>query len=255
MDIELLEKELRKKICDTIEIVPDGANKFFIGVPFTFGDGDFLNVILKRNRICWYFTDEGHTFMHLSYEDLDFNHGKRKEILDSILKTHDIENDNGELISEVEDDNFGDTFYTFIQGIIKVTDIVLTKKEHITTLFYEEFRNYLTEILGDKCIFDYTDPDRDPDGIYPVDCYIKNKVPVFIFAVKNDDKCSVATITCHHYEKLGVPFNSIGIFENQGGIGKKPLARFTDIVEKQYSSLPSAKERLPEYLKKIEVLN
>jgi len=134
MDIESLEKEFRKKVCDEIEIIGEGKDRFVVATPFTFEDGDNLNTILKKNGAGWYFTDEGHTFMHLSYDDMDFERGKRKEIIDSILKTHYLENDNGELKCPVEDNYFGDAFYTFIQGLIKVTDIAFTRRERVLTL-------------------------------------------------------------------------------------------------------------------------
>ncbi len=254
MDIESLEKEFRKKVCDEIEIISEGKDRFVIVTPFSFEDGDILNTILKKNGAGWYFTDEGHTFMHLSYDDLDFERGKRKEIIDSILKTHYLENDNGELKCPVEENYFGDAFYTFIQGLIKVTDIAFTRRERILSLFYEEFQGCLRDMFGDKCIFDYKDPIKDPGGKYPVDCYVKNDIPLFIFGLFNNDKCRDATITCLTYEKWGIPFTSIAIFENQEDINKRVLARFSDVIEKQYSTLASAKERLPDYLRKISIL-
>jgi len=78
---------------------------------------------------------------------------------------------------------------------------------------------------------------------------------LFIFGLYNNDKCRDSTITCRTYEKWGVPFTSIAIFENQEDINKRVLARFSDVIEKQYSSLTSAKERLPDYLRKISVLS
>lgn len=247
MDIESLEKEFRKKVCDEIEIFSEGKDRFVITVPFTFEDGDFLNVILKKNETGWYFTDEGHTFMHLSYDDINFERGKRKEIINSILNTHYLENDNGELICIVEGSYFGDAFYTFIQGLIKVTDIAFIKRETIRSLFYEDFQLYLGELFGDKCVFGYRHPIKDPDGKYPVDCCVENGELLFIFGLNSDNKCRDVTITCLTYEKWDIHFNSISIFENQEDISKKVLSRFSDVIEKQYSSLSSAKERMPEY--------
>lgn len=255
MDIKSLEKEFRKKVCNEIELFPEGKDRFVISAPFTFEDGDFLNVVLKKNGAGWYFTDEGHTFMHLSYDDLDFERGKRKEIINSVLETHYLENDSGELKCTVEDNYFSDAFYTFIQGLIKVTDIAFTKRERIRSLFYEEFQEYLRNFFGDKCNFDYKEPIKDPRGKYPVDCYVENEVPLFIFGIYNNDKCRDAMITCLTYERWGFSFTSIGIFENQEDINKKVLARFSDVIEKQYSNLSASKERLPDYLKKIHILS
>jgi hypothetical protein len=76
-----------------------------------------------------------------------------------------------------------------------------------------------------------------------------------IFGLYTNDKCNVAMITCLTYEKWKVPFTSLAIFEHQEDINKNVLARFSDVIEKQYSSLSSAKERLPDYLRKISVLS
>lgn len=131
---------------------------------------------------------------------------------------------------------FGNAFYTFVQELIK-----------IRSLFYEDFQLYLGELFGDKCVFGYRHPIKDPDGKYPVDCCVENGELLFIFGLNSDNKCRDVTITCLTYEKWDIHFNSISIFENQEDISKKVLSRFSDVIEKQYSSLSSAKERMPEY--------
>ena len=43
-------------------------NRFLVFTPFTFDDGDHLAIVLKRYDKHWFLSDEGHTYMHLSYE-------------------------------------------------------------------------------------------------------------------------------------------------------------------------------------------
>lgn len=80
-----------------------------------FDDGDHLVVLLKGKEDKWLFSDEGHTFMHVSYDDIDLDRGTRKKIIDTVLSNYGIKNLEGELITEVPDNQFGDALYSYLQ--------------------------------------------------------------------------------------------------------------------------------------------
>lgn len=255
MNHELLVRELKESICKDIDVFPEGKSRFAVDTPFCFEDGDSFTIILKKIENQWYFTDEGHTLMHLSYEgaDISLEKGNRKQYLYSILTTHYIENDNGELKCSVEDEHFGDALFTFIQGLAKITDLSFISRERITSLFREDLREYLKETFKEKCFFDYKDPVRDPDGKYTVDCYVKYEKPLFIFGLSSDSRCKDAIITCLTFKDWNASFNSIGIFEDSGKINNKVMARSIDAIEKQFSTLQSTKDGLPEYLENMSI--
>ena len=56
-----------------------------------------------------------------------------------------------------------------------------------------------------------------------------------------------ATIALLQFEKGGLRFRSLAIFEDQESINRKVLARFSDVCE-QYSSLTANRERITRFL-------
>jgi len=253
MNFESLEKEFKSKICDEISLSQEGLNRFIVFNPFMFDDGDHLVVLLKGKEDKWLFSDEGHTFMHVSYDDIDLDRGTRKKIIDTVLSNYGIKNLEGELITEIPDNQFGDALYSYLQGLIKITDISYLSRERVKSTFMEDFEAFIEEkVSPNRRIFNYNDNEHDPDGKNMVDCRINGMThPLLVFGIQNDDKCRDVIITCLQFEKYGLPFRSMAIFEDQESINRKVLARFSDVCDKQFSTLATNKDRISKYLSEI----
>ena len=97
--------------------------------------------------------------------------------------------------------------------------------------------------------FSWNDSVHDPDGKYTVDCRI-NGMPrqIFVHALPNDIKTRDATISLLHFKELGVSLLPLAIFENKESINQKVLARFSDMCEKQFSSLTENFKEISQFL-------
>ena len=100
--------------------------------------------------------------------------------------------------------------------------------------------------------FDWHDMQHDPQGNYTVDCRVNGLTrPLFVYAIPSDDRARDATIALLHFERSGLGFHSLAIFEDQESINRKVLARFSDVCEKQFSSLGSNRERISRFIGEV----
>ena len=253
---ESIKKSFKASIAESIELFTREDNNYQIFIPFHFDDGDQFVVILKPDEWGnWIITDEGHTYMHMSYQmDLSsLNSGKRNEIIESSLEKYGVKEIEGQLIATIDEiSNTGNILYNFIQCLISITNISYLSRERVISTFKEDFKSFVSESVSkDRVQFDYKEEAKDPDGKYKVDCRVNGmSLPLHVYAIGNDDKCRDTTITILQHQKWNLDFFSLAIFEDQESIGRKVLSRLTDVCDRQFSSLVTNKEKIKDFLSK-----
>jgi len=252
MRAEEVAREFREKVSAELGLEKEGLSRYRVLNPFVFGDGDHLVVVMKQEGGRWILSDEGHTYMHLTYslDEKDLHRGTRQKIITNTLSAYGVRDRDGELVLPVEDGEYGNALYSFVQALLRITDVTYLSREVVRSTFLEDFRVFMSEAAPEeRRSFDWFDRERDPEQNYRVDCRINTMPrPLFVFALVNDERTRDANITILRFEMWGLRFLSVGIFQDQETIGRKVLARFTDVCGKQFSNLAGNKDRIRTYL-------
>lgn len=247
-----IQRDIRAKVSEEVTLQPHGIDRFRVMTPFRLNDGDHIVVVLRREGNQWVFSDEGNTYMKLTYrlDERDFRDGNRAALIETALGAYHVEDRGGELIAIVPDGRFGDALFSFVQAVIRISDVEYLSRDRARTTFLEDVRTLLRErVPSARIVEEWHHPARDPERKYLVDYYVNGQTkPLLIFALPTDDKVKDATITLLRLESWDVRFTALGIFEDQERIQRRALAKFTDVCQKQYSSLSTAKERLDRFL-------
>ena len=252
MSVETIQNDFRRIVCENIRLASEGVNRFRVFTPFLFEDGDHLAIVLKREANGWVLSDEGHTYMHLTYDldEKDLQRGNRQKIITNALSVFSVEDREGELRIVIPEERYGDALFSFVQALLRISDVTYLTRERVKSTFMEDFRSFMEATVPEsRRAFDWHQPQHDPDGKYLVDCRVNGVAkPLMVFALPSDDNVRDATISLLQFERWKVPHRSLGIFEDQEEVNRKVLARFSDMCEKQFSSLAANKDRIATYL-------
>lgn len=253
MSVHTIERDFHKKVSSKIRLTAEGMERFRVFTPFIFDDGDHLDIVLRKDGARWVLSDEAHTYMHLTYDidERDLYSGTRQKIISNTLSTFQIEDRDGELVLDVPEERYGDALFSFVQGLLKISDVSYLSRERVLSTFMDDFRTVMSEAIPEeRRSFDWSDPEHDPQGMYTVDCRVNGlRRPLFVHALSSDGRTRDATIALLQFERWEMPFRSLAIFEDQESINRKVLARFSDVCEKQFSNLTSNRERIARFLK------
>ena len=255
MSDEAVVLDFQRKVSEKVRLASEGIDRYRVFTPFMFDDGDHLAIVLRKEGGVWTLSDEGHTYMHLTYDldEKDLQRGTRQKIINNALAAFSVKDREGELVLPIEAERYGDALYNFVQALLKITDVSYLSRERARSTFMDDFRAFMEEkVPAARREFDWFDPARDPEKKYTVDCRINGMPrPVFVYALPNDDKVRDANISLQQFERWGLSFRSLAIFEDQEQINRRVLARFSDVSEKQFSNLTGNRDRIEKYLNEI----
>ena len=252
MSIKSIEQDFIDKVSAKIRVLPDGRDRFRVFTPFRFDDGDHITIVLKKEQTGWVLSDEGHTYMHLTYDisEKKLFRGTRHQIILNALSAFKVEDRFGELILQVKNTRFGDALYAFAQALVKMGDVLCLSKEHSQSTFIADFQALFHEVVPeDKRIFDWHDPIHDEAKKYTVDCRINGMPePFFVYALFNNDRIRDATIKLQKVMQWDIPFRPLGIFQDRETANRQVVARLDDVCPAQFPNLEANRQAIVDYL-------
>lgn len=224
-------------------------------VPYYYPDGDMIEIFLTpQSSDTVLIQDMGLTLMRLSYE-FSMDSKNKQKIFHDILAQFTAEEKDGnvQIIAPVE--QIFPYLMQFIQLITKVSDISYLKREVVKSLFYEYFDTFMHETFDPvrKVIKDYY-PEFDREKQYPTPYALVNgnpQSPVCFFPIASDSKCNDAIITIQQYELKQFRPESIAVYENMEVLGRRPVARLSNVVGKQFSTLQGNQDRIKDFTMRL----
>lgn len=222
-----------------VEPVAEGRAQVF--VPFYFQDGDGLVVHLHElGDGDFEITDRGHTFLHLGYHtEVDrLRKGVRGDLLERIRARHRIEDRDGELVARAGGDRLGTAVFSFVQGLMEISDLRNLDREIVKSTFKEDLEHLLTTTFAERLTQRYVDHDRDPQRNYEIP-YLLNDVPrpVAIFDIATDAHVSQALVVARQHRDWGARLHLVAVERDQTELSRKPVAWLSDAFDKQFSAL------------------
>lgn len=233
-----------------VQLVERRINLYQVYLPLYYPDGDMIDIFIsKGNDHKIKIQDMGNTLMKLSYY-IDINSKTKQKLYNSILDSYQINTDNGNLYLFAD---YEEVYFSIMQlatVIIKISDISFLKRELVKSLFYEYFDKYVnTELKQFNPVKEFY-PEFDLQKLYPSPYAIiwNDKPPLCIFPISSDDKCTEVTIIAQYYESVNFKHSSIVVFEAQEDISRKPLARLSNVIGRQFANFEGNEKRIYRYI-------
>lgn len=211
IDVDDLKETLCSAFCSNVGVRASG-DLITVALPMSARDGDSFSVYLSRTKAGWRISDAANTMMRLSYEN-DISKlltGERGRLYDTILIENGLQEDDGEIFTEVPADQLVIGMFRLGQGLSRVEDIALWTRNRIESTFYNDLRDAILSIVpADEVTEGYT-PSFEGGDDYQVDYKVETPGrPLFIFGVNGKDKARLTTITLLKLKAAGVRFDSM----------------------------------------------
>ncbi len=249
-DKDMLEA-IRRSLCSGVEIEEKGLDRYIIHTEFTYPDGDELRIVLKTQDDLWVLTDEGHTMMWLSYEDLNLKTEVRSNLLSRTLKSNRAVIEEGRIIIRFKPDEIGNAVHSMIQVLIQVADLIYMDRENVRSTFVEDMRTTFLGQVKKEAVETNKEIESKRGDIITVDLYIKGDEPLLVFAVNNKEKCleailSIVTLSMEDE----MQFTSMVVIDEEAEIPAKDRDRAINRADKTYIGLEEMGAGLVRFLTK-----
>lgn len=225
---------LKEQFNNKVEVREKREGIYQLFAPFYHEDGDMIEIYLeKKNNGLIRISDFGMTVMRLSYSyDLDTE--KKRDIFNRIIAENKISEADGVIYTDSKPENLYVNINQLTQTILKISNMRVYKRAVIKTLFYEMVNEFVER---DLVKFNprtrwYPIPNAEE---YEVDFYFPlTAKPIFLFAVKDQSKARLVTISCLEFLRQKISFRSAVVYEDFNTLNQKDRNRILSATDKQF---------------------
>jgi hypothetical protein len=215
--------------------------------PFYHEDGDMIEIFFEKKNDAVRISDYGMTIMRLSYS-YELDTPKKLEIFRRILSENRVNESDGNIFIETKPESLYAAINHFAQTIAKVSNMRLYKKEVIRSLFYELVKEFVENELDNFNPQLNVTPIPDRPEL-EVDYMFENgKRPLYLFAVKDDNKAKLVTISCLEFLTRDIPFKSAVVYEDIETLSKLGKRLILSRTDKQFPDFEDFKANSLKFL-------
>lgn len=235
-----LQRMLCEQWCTDAEVAQDEGG-IRLSLPLVEADGDYVTVWLRQELGGWKITDNGTTFMRLSYSmDVDLlNEGSRSKVVERVVGEQGVELHDGELSTVVTEGDLGPGLLRFGQAMLRLSDLKLWSWPRVSSTFYEDLARELARIVGpEKISRDYAVPGVPDANNYRVDFAIKtDTLPLYVFGAPTVDRAKLSTIILLHLLQSNQRFHSIVVPADFEALPKADRSRLVNAANDVVSGI------------------
>ena len=247
---------LRAQFGDFVRLEEKRPNIQQVYAPLYHEDGDMIDMFLdlpkdasllegQRIRL----SDHGMTLMRLSYS-FELDTPNKEKIFQKMLLENGVSEEEGELSLETSAESLYPALMQFSQTVAKVCNLRLLRRETLNSLFEEMLGDFIQDALARYRPAPAICPIPERDDLEVDWQFTPNGTPFYLFAVKDNARARLATISCLEFQRKKLPFRSVAVHEDFDKIGRKDKSRLTSACDKQFISLENFQENAEEYFER-----
>jgi hypothetical protein len=250
MTLDSLQLKFRTSVCSQIELEPLGIGEYLVHTGCTYSDGDEFHIVLLTKDEKWTLSDEGHTFMWLSYEDYKMTK-PREDLLNKIIRSNSVELDGDVIKVEFLQDESGAALYSLIQAIMQVSDLRMLSVDRVMNTFLDDMTSHLrSSEFADRCRFG--EQIKTPKGTYSTDVLIDGDVPIVMLGVTNVLRCKEAMITILGLTESGGKYKFIVVIDEETSIPNMDRARLMNRADRPIIGIDAdSMDRMENYIREV----
>lgn len=134
-------------LCDNTIVNYDKSTDWFaVSTPFVGLFNDHIEIYIKKEGDKLWLSDDGETLWNLEMSGVNvMKSPTRKKIIKSIELNFGVKITDGEIHTEATTDNFFNRKHALLQAIQQVSDLRMTAKSDIVSMFSEDLKLYMEE--------------------------------------------------------------------------------------------------------------